>query len=296
MQYTFAELTDMIIVYGEARCNARKAERIYRQRFPNRRHPSRVIFPIIERRMRETGTFNVTRRDVAPRRTARTVAAEEEILDTVENTPSASTREIANAMGIGHSSVWRILHEQQLHPYHLQKVHALVPADYPRRVLFCQWYLRSLANPQFSRIILFSDEALFTRSGFFNNHNYHVWHEENPHAMHVTRHQQRFHLNIWAGIVGDHLIGPFVLPPRLNGNNYLRFLRNTLPGLLEDVPLNIRCQMIFQHDGAPAHFYRRVRNRLNRVYPRRWIGRGGPVAWPPRSPDLTSLDYFFGVT
>ncbi|KAJ4434862.1 hypothetical protein ANN_23433 [Periplaneta americana] len=24
----------------------------------------------------------------------------------------------------------------------------------------------------------------------------------------------------------------------------------------------------------------------------RWIGRGGPVAWPPRSPDLTCLDFF----
>jgi hypothetical protein len=24
----------------------------------------------------------------------------------------------------------------------------------------------------------------------------------------------------------------------------------------------------------------------------RWIGRGGPIAWPPRSPDLTPLDIF----
>jgi hypothetical protein len=24
----------------------------------------------------------------------------------------------------------------------------------------------------------------------------------------------------------------------------------------------------------------------------RWIGRGGPIAWPSRSPDLTPLDYF----
>ena len=23
----------------------------------------------------------------------------------------------------------------------------------------------------------------------------------------------------------------------------------------------------------------------------RWIGRDGPIAWPPRSPDLTSLDF-----
>ncbi|GBM95153.1 hypothetical protein AVEN_17586-1 [Araneus ventricosus] len=29
------------------------------------------------------------------------------------------------------------------------------------------------------------------------------------------------------------------------------------------------------------------------VDPARWIGRGGPVAWPPRSPDLNPLDFFF---
>ena len=24
----------------------------------------------------------------------------------------------------------------------------------------------------------------------------------------------------------------------------------------------------------------------------KWIGRGGPIKWPPRSPDLTPLDYY----
>lgn len=28
------------------------------------------------------------------------------------------------------------------------------------------------------------------------------------------------------------------------------------------------------------------------MYGARWIGRGGPVQWPPRSPDLTPLDFF----
>ena len=27
-------------------------------------------------------------------------------------------------------------------------------------------------------------------------------------------------------------------------------------------------------------------------FPNRWLGRGGPVAWAPRSPDLTPLDYY----
>jgi hypothetical protein len=35
-----------------------------------------------------------------------------------------------------------------------------------------------------------------------------------------------------------------------------------------------------------------VRDYLNESFPNRWLGRGGPVAWPPRSPDLTPLDYY----
>lgn len=62
--------------------------------------------------------------------------------------------------------------------------------------------------------------------------------------------------------------------------------------LLADVPLHLRTQLIYQHDGAPAHFQRQVRNFLNARYPERWIGRGGPITWPPRSPDLNVLDFF----
>ena len=78
----------------------------------------------------------------------------------------------------------------------------------------------------------------------------------------------------------------------LTGNTYEVFLRNELPGLLEDILLVVRSQMYFQHDGAPPHYTRHVRDYLNESFPNRWLGRGGPVAWPPRSPDLTPLDFY----
>ncbi|GBM62951.1 hypothetical protein AVEN_160231-1 [Araneus ventricosus] len=49
---------------------------------------------------------------------------------------------------------------------------------------------------------------------------------------------------------------------------------------------------VTSHDGAPAHFNIDVRNYLNATFRARWIGNDGPVSWPPRSPDLSSLDYF----
>ena len=51
-------------------------------------------------------------------------------------------------------------------------------------------------------------------------------------------------------------------------------------------------EMFFQLDGAPAHWGLNVRAFLNEHFPDRRIGRGGPILWPPRSPDLTPLDFF----
>jgi hypothetical protein len=51
--------------------------------------------------------------------------------------------------------------------------------------------------------------------------------------------------------------------------------------------------MWLQHDGAPPHYYRRVRQYLDNNWKGdHWIGRGGPVAWPARSTYLTPLDFF----
>jgi hypothetical protein len=63
-----------------------------------------------------------------------------------------------------------------------------------------------------------------------------------------------------------------------------------LPGLLEDVPLATRAGMYIQDDGAPP-YSSRVVIHLNNTFPGRRIGRGGPINWPSRSPDLTLLDY-----
>jgi len=64
-------------------------------------------------------------------------------------------------------------------------------------------------------------------------------------------------------------------------------------GWLESVEENTVQRMWLQQDGAPPHYARLVRDFLkNLTYQRRWIGRGGHIAWPPRSPDLTSLDFF----
>ena len=50
--------------------------------------------------------------------------------------------------------------------------------------------------------------------------------------------------------------------------------------------------IIYQQHGAPPHWSMDVQGSLNATFPNRWIVHDGPICWPPRSPDLTSIDLF----
>ena len=58
-----------------------------------------------------------------------------------------------------------------------------------------------------------------------------------------------------------------------------------------------QADFIFQQDGASPHWSLIVRQYLNATLHSRWIGRAGNddcmlLHWPPRSPDLTSCEFF----
>ncbi|KYQ56137.1 hypothetical protein ALC60_04944 [Trachymyrmex zeteki] len=74
---------------------------------------------------------------------------------------------------------------------------------------------------------------------------------------------------------------------------YSIFLVETLPYLLEDVPLVIIPNIIFQQDGHPAHSSLLAQTVLNQKFPNRLIGIHSTLQeWPPCSPDLTPVDFF----
>lgn len=288
--FTNQEMADMVYVYGEARGSAREALNIYRQRFPNRRWPDARTFTRLYQRLRETGGFIPVRINVGNQRQP---DIEQPILDYFNDNPTASVRAAAADLGLNPTRVWRVINENGLHPFRYQRVQGLAQADFAPRVNFCMWLTRRLRrNRMFFSEILFTDEASFYREGIFNHNNWHYWSRDNPRNTRERGHQVRYGVNVWAGIVGDHLIGPYILPDRLTGEVYLRFLQGALNDLLEDVPLLLRRRMWFMQDGAPAHFTREVREHLSQRFPNRWIGRGGPVPWPARSPDLTPMDFY----
>ncbi|XP_070521818.1 uncharacterized protein [Cardiocondyla obscurior] len=292
MSYTASEYTDMIICYGAAGESALAAAELYAEKYPDREHPSyRTIIRCVQR-TRDTGSVIPRQRSVE-RAVLRNVEDEEEILRRFEDDPRSSIRRVARALGLPNALVHRVVREEGLHPYHYQRVQQLLPRDEEQRAIFCQGFLAQCRrNESFPNFILWTDEALFTPNGIFNSKNFVLWSEENPHAIRRTAFQYRWQLHVWAGVIENQIIGPYFLPPRLNGERYAYFLENDLPPLLENLPLNVRLRLIYQQDGAPPHFSRNAQQVLNNRFAGRWMGRGGPITWPARSPDLNVLDYF----
>lgn len=142
------------------------------------------------------------------RRTARSRENIERVRLAVERNPRRSVRKQAFALNLHRSTVQRVLKQDlKLHPYKIQLVQALKPADYPTRLTF--------ANEMFERFngfnnIIFSDEAHFHLDGYVNKQNCRYWSANNPRE----KHQQQLHspkVTVWAAMSSQGIIGPFFL-------------------------------------------------------------------------------------
>lgn len=288
---TFNEQVDMLLILGECHKNKRSAAELYATRFPDRRHPSDMSFLHLEKKARLTGNLGPKKRNRTHPIT--NIDTEADILASVLVVPHLSTREIERYTNISKSSVSVILRKHKFHPYHVILNQEIRETDYPRRLEFCTWMTEQIQlQPRFLSTVLFSDEATFLSTGHLNRHNMHYWSTVNPHWMQTIDNQRKWSINVWCGIYEGKIVGPHFFDGPLNGPDYSNFIQHILPVLLEIFPLQARLEMWFQQDGAPPHFSRVAREAVNGVFGGRWIGRGGPVAWPPRSPDLTPLDFF----
>lgn len=150
---------------------------------------------------------------------------------------------------------------------------------------------RANNDRSFLSSICFTDESTFTLNNEPNVQNSRYWAQENPHCYISTRTQYPQKINIWAGIFNNQIVGPFEIEGNLNSEKYLDLLITKVGAALEVVARENQ-KIWFQHDGCPAHYSLDVRNFLNDCFPNRWIGRGGTINWPARSPDLVPCDFF----
>lgn len=215
------------------------------------------------------------------------------VKDAITENSRASIRRLAAATSISRSSLQRILRlDLELYPYKIQLGQALKPQDYQTRLEFCE---TMLAQQELFTNIIFSDEAHFQLHGVVNKQNCRIWASQNPQEIIVTPlHPQK--LTVWAGLASWGIVGPYFFQD-INGKTinvttqtYGQLL-SSLPGMLAQHD-GFNDRTWFQQDGAPPHTANITMATLRAKFPNKLISRRGDINWPPRSPDLSPLDYF----
>lgn len=280
----------MIVGYGDRKRTQREVCQLFNELHPNRPQITQSCVSKLLKKFNETGSVKDKLHTGRPK-TATDDDTSLNVLLSIQENPHLSSREVGRVHAISHRSVLKQLHKEKFHPYKMQLVQELVQDDFEKRVEFCNTMLEKFnMDLEFGKKIVFTDEATFMLHGFYNKQNYRYWCQENPHWIRETRTQRPEKINVWTGILGNNIIGPFFIDGNLTADKYLNLLREQIVPALETLgPIH---QMWFQQDGAPPHYGRAVREYLNEMFPERWIGRGGAIKWPARSPDFNPCDYF----
>ncbi|GFS75825.1 uncharacterized protein TNCV_4665021 [Trichonephila clavipes] len=102
-------------------------------------------------------------------------------------------------------------------------------------------------------------------------------------------------LTVWCALWAGGIIGPYFFKNdeghnvTVNGDRYRAMITNFFIPELNNHDVQ---ELWFQQDGATCHTARATIDLLKDTFGDRLISRFRPVNWPPRSCDLTPLDYF----
>lgn len=291
--FTPKERAEIVTMYLENGRSIVLAQRAYRRKYRGRKVPSDNTIRNVTKNFEESGSVaNHQRVSVRKRRSNEIV---ETVKQSVLRSPNLSYRHRAQQLNIKGTTLRRILKEDlHMFPYKVQITQRLLPTDEPRRLEYGKSVVRmAQVDSEFWNQILFTDEAHFHLSGGVNKQNCRFWGTDNPHIIHEKPlHDQK--VTVWAGVSAKTIIGPFFFREgeTVDGDRYRWILAHyVIPKMREKNLLNFW----FQQDGAPCHTAIKTMNFLKRKFPGRLMSKGGDIECPPRSPELTPLDFFCGV-
>ncbi|GFX83157.1 uncharacterized protein TNCV_4987511 [Trichonephila clavipes] len=172
---------------------------------------------------------------------------------------------------------------------------AIYQNDHQARRRFVKWAQNEIAVvPNFHKRILFSDEVHFWLNGYVNKQNCRIWSDANPQVyVETSLHPEK--LTVWCALWAGGIIGPYFFKNdeghnvTVNGDRYRAMITNFFIPELNNHDVQ---ELWFQQDGATCHTARATIDLLKDTFGDRLISSFGPVNWPPRSCDLTPLDYF----
>ncbi|GFV53190.1 transposable element Tc3 transposase [Trichonephila clavipes] len=162
--------------------------------------------------------------------------------------------------------------------------------DHQARRRFVKWAQNEIVVvPDFHKRTLLSDEAHFWLNGYVNKQNCRIWSEANPQVCVETPLHPEKLTGALYGLVESFFKNDEGHNVTGNGDRYRAMITNFFIPELNNHDVQ---ELWFQQDGATCHTARATIDLLKDTFGDRLIPRFGPVNWPPRSCDLTPLDYF----
>lgn len=292
---TVDQRSRIVKIFYESGKNARHTVRIFKSDYPMYKTLSHTTVLALVAKFENNGTVeDLAKKHSGRKKTVRIPATINTVQQQVQVNPQASIRRIVAQTGLKRSSVHQIIKKDlKLKPYRPHLVQALNAADPAKRVKWAEDFLKAVdMDLTYPDYILWSDEAIFHLDGTVNRFNSVTWATQNPHVYVEKATQNKAGVMLWVGLIKDHIIGPFFFDGSVNGDIYLQLLQTQVLPELRAVMGEDEEFVIFQQDGASAHYSTKVRDWLNAKFEDRWMGRLGPIAWPARSPDLTPLDFW----
>lgn len=289
-EYSNTDILNLFYIHGECGKILSRTCRTFNERYPNLQPITKGKFRRMESCFLNTGSVKVKKNYTKP-----IVEVEENevnVLAYFHAYPRSSIVSASGEMGISSMSIHRILKQHRMHPYKETLVQAFRPGDEQKRVAYCEMILLKIQEDEnFLSKVIWSDESKFNREGIVNRRNNHFWARENPHICRTTHFQDRYSFNVFCCLLNDTIMYE-IYNENLNEQKYLELLRGPVTNFLRTLPPNIRQDCWYQMDGAPAHNTREVYGQLTEMFEDRWFGSNGPWSWPPRSPELTPLDFY----
>lgn len=265
--------------------------RMFRQKWPEAAVSENAVKNVIAKFVRTGSTLPMKKK----RKSYSEVedAATSLAMNSVREFPKMSLRRRSCRIGnISKSLLQRIYKHNKIHPFKPRFIHTLEENDEAKRLYFCLLIgEKMLQNRTFYHNIIFSDEATFTTNGVVSAQNSRYWAGENPNFRIHRRRQYSEKVNVWCAVSYNGVIGPYFFERNLNQHSYLEMLNTFFLDYLSNMSVDDRRKVYFQHDGCPGHSTRVIREWLNLHFRDQWFGRYGSHPWPPRSPDLTIMDF-----
>ena len=272
----------------------------FQRQFPGVNPPSKsTIFRNVQKYQNEGTSKNLNKERSGRRRTARSQQNVQQMRQLLAQQPNGlSCRR--NPTGLSKTSFNEITRKDlHLHPYKIHVVQELKNGDAARRLRFCRWFSYHAHNLRFLSNIVIGDEAAFHMCGRVNTQNILCYAPKGqpPRDFKFEKSSSREKLNVWIGLYGNgEIIGPFFFNRNVNARVYREMLvQFAFPGIAR--AFGLYAGPVFRNiwwfqDGAPAHGSLEIRRLLRTKFENRVVALHHPIEWPPRSPDLTPLDFF----